>query len=56
MVGGKTTAHAFLFIRPAESLGIPKEELLSTPYLPTTMIEKDELFLLQKYRDRVDTF
>lgn len=48
MVGGKTTAHAFLFIRLAESLGIPKEELLSTPYLPTTVIEKDELFLLQK--------
>ena len=48
MVGGKTTAHAFLFIRLAESLGVPKEELLATLYLPTTVIEKDELFLLQK--------
>lgn len=48
MVGGKTTAHAFLFMRLAESLGVSKEELLSTPYLPTTVIEKDELFLLQK--------
>jgi pyrroloquinoline quinone (PQQ) biosynthesis protein C len=48
MVGGKTTAHAFLFIRLAESLGISQEELLGTVYLPTTVIEKDELFLLQK--------
>ena len=48
MVGGKTTAHAFLFIRLAESLGVPKENLLSTSYLPTTVIEKNELFLLQK--------
>jgi pyrroloquinoline quinone (PQQ) biosynthesis protein C len=48
MVGGKTTAHAFLFTRLAESLGVAKEELFSTVYLPTTVIEKDELFLLQK--------
>ena len=47
-VGGKTTAHAFLFVRLAESLGISKEELFSTKYLPTTVIEKDELFLLQR--------
>ena len=48
MVGGKTTAHAFLFTRLAESLGVPKEELFTTSYLPTTVIEKDELFLLQR--------
>jgi pyrroloquinoline quinone (PQQ) biosynthesis protein C len=47
-VGGKTTAHAFLFIRLAEALGITREELFATEYLPTTMIEKDELFLLQR--------
>lgn len=48
MVGGKTTAHAYLFIRLAEGLGISKEELFSTEYLPTTVIEKNELFLLQR--------
>jgi pyrroloquinoline quinone (PQQ) biosynthesis protein C len=47
-VGGKTTAHAFLFIRLAEALGITRDELFATEYLPTTMIEKDELFLLQR--------
>ena len=47
-VGGKTTAHAFLFIKLAEALGIPKDELFATEYLPTTIIEKDELFLLQR--------
>lgn len=48
MVGGKTTAHAYLFIKLAEGLGISKEELFDTPYLPTTIIEKNELFLLQR--------
>ncbi|MBI4488261.1 MAG: iron-containing redox enzyme family protein [Deltaproteobacteria bacterium] len=48
MVGGKTTAHSLLFVRLAESLGIAKEELFRTAYLPTTVIEKDELFLLQR--------
>ena len=47
-VGGKTTAHAYLFIRLAEKLGISKEELFRTEYLPTTIIEKNELFLLQR--------
>jgi len=47
-VGGKTTAHAYLFIQLAEALGISKEELFSTEYLPTTIIEKNELFLLQR--------
>src|SRR5919198_1349159 len=48
MVGGKTTAHAFLFIKLAEALGLARDELFSTEYLPTTIIEKNELFLLQR--------
>jgi len=48
MVGGKTTAHAYLFIRLAEGLGISREEVFNTDYLPTTIIEKNELFLLQR--------
>ena len=48
MVGGKTTAHAYLFVRLAEALGIARDEIFSTPYLPTTIIEKNELFLLQR--------
>ena len=48
MVGGKTTAHAYLFIKLAEALGIARDELFSTEYLPTTIIEKNELFLLQR--------
>jgi pyrroloquinoline quinone (PQQ) biosynthesis protein C len=47
-VGGKTTAHAFLFVRLAEALGITRDEVFSTEYLPTTIIEKDELFALQR--------
>src|SRR5881296_4751831 len=47
-VGGKTTAHAFLFIRLAEALGVARDQLFSTEYLPTTIIEKNELFLLQR--------
>ncbi len=48
MVGGKTTAHAYLFIRLAEALGVSRDELFSTEYLPTTIIEKNELFFLQR--------
>ena len=48
MVGGKTTAHAYLFVRLAEGLGISKDEVFSTEYLPTTIIEKNELFFLQR--------
>ena len=48
MVGGKTTAHAFLYIRLCEGLGISREEVFGTEYLPTTIIEKNELFLLQR--------
>lgn len=47
-IGGKGTAHAFLFIRLAEALGISRDELFATEYLPTTIIEKNELFLLQR--------
>jgi pyrroloquinoline quinone (PQQ) biosynthesis protein C len=47
-VGGKTTAHAFLFIKLAGELGISRDELFATEYLPTTIIEKNELFLLQR--------
>ena len=47
-IGGKNTAHAFLFVRLAEALGISRDELFATEYLPTTLIEKNELFLLQR--------
>src|SRR5499427_3046155 len=47
-VGGKTTAHAFLFIKLAAALGISRDALFATDYLPTTIIEKNELFLLQR--------
>ena len=47
-VGGKTTAHSLLFVRLCEALGISREEVFSTDYLPTTIIEKNELFLLQR--------
>jgi pyrroloquinoline quinone (PQQ) biosynthesis protein C len=47
-VGGTTTAHAFLFIKLAGALGIARDELFATEYLPTTIIEKNELFLLQR--------
>jgi len=47
-VGGKTTAHSFLFIKLAGALGISRDELFATEYLPTTIIEKNELFLLQR--------
>jgi pyrroloquinoline quinone (PQQ) biosynthesis protein C len=47
-VGGKTTAHSYLFLTLAEALGISRDEIFSTPYLPTTIIEKNELFLLQR--------
>lgn len=48
MVGGTTPAHAYLFIKLAQGLGISKDEVFRTEYLPTTIIEKNELFLLQR--------
>ena len=47
-IGGTTTAHAFLFVRLAEGLGLSRDEVFHTEYLPTTIIEKNELFLLQR--------
>jgi pyrroloquinoline quinone (PQQ) biosynthesis protein C len=47
-VGGQQTAHAFLFVRLGEGLGLSREEIFDTEYLPTTIIEKNELFLLQR--------
>jgi len=47
-VGGTRTAHAFLFVRLCEGLGLSREEVFTTEYLPTTIIEKNELFLLQR--------
>lgn len=47
-IGGKTTAHAFLFVRLAAGLGLSRDEVFHTEYLPTTVIEKNELFLLQR--------
>jgi pyrroloquinoline quinone (PQQ) biosynthesis protein C len=48
LVGGKETAHAFLFVKLAEGLGITEDELFATAYLPHIVIEKNELFQLQR--------
>jgi pyrroloquinoline quinone (PQQ) biosynthesis protein C len=47
-VGGAQTAHSLLFVRLGEALGVSREEIFNTEYLPTTIIEKNELFLLQR--------
>lgn len=47
-LGGKQTAHAYLFVRLCQGLGWSREEVFDTPYLPTTIIEKNELFQLQR--------
>lgn len=47
-IGGKQTAHAYLFVRLCEGLGWSRDEVFATPYLPTTIIEKNELFHLQR--------
>lgn len=47
-IGGKQTAHAYLFVRLCEGLGWSREEVFDTSYLPTTIIEKNELFQLQR--------
>jgi pyrroloquinoline quinone (PQQ) biosynthesis protein C len=47
-IGGKQTAHAYLFVRLCEGLGWSREEVFTTSYLPTTIIEKNELFQLQR--------
>jgi pyrroloquinoline quinone (PQQ) biosynthesis protein C len=47
-IGGKQTAHAYLFVRLCEGLGLTRDEVFTTEYLPTTIIEKNELFMLQR--------
>lgn len=47
-IGGKQTAHAYLFVRLCEGLGWSRDEVFGTAYLPTTIIEKNELFQLQR--------
>jgi pyrroloquinoline quinone (PQQ) biosynthesis protein C len=47
-IGGTQTAHAFLFVRLCEGLGWSRDEVFATDYLPTTIIEKNELFQLQR--------
>ena len=48
LVGGKESAHALLYVKLAEGLGIGQEELFGTEYLPHIVIEKNELFQLQR--------
>jgi pyrroloquinoline quinone (PQQ) biosynthesis protein C len=47
-LGGKQTAHAYLYVRLCEGLGWTRDEVFSTDYLPTTIIEKNELFGMQR--------
>jgi pyrroloquinoline quinone (PQQ) biosynthesis protein C len=47
-LGGKQTAHAYLFVRLCEGLGWSRDEVFETAYLPSTIIEKNELFQLQR--------
>jgi pyrroloquinoline quinone (PQQ) biosynthesis protein C len=47
-IGGTQTAHAFLFVRLCEGIGLTRDQVFNTEYLPTTIIEKNELFLLQR--------
>jgi pyrroloquinoline quinone (PQQ) biosynthesis protein C len=47
-IGGKQTAHAYLYVRLCEALGWSRDEVFGTDYLPTTIIEKNELFQLQR--------
>ncbi len=47
-IGGKQTAHAYLYVRLCEGLGWSRDEVFTTEYLPTTIMEKNELFRLQR--------
>jgi pyrroloquinoline quinone (PQQ) biosynthesis protein C len=47
-IGGKQTGHSILFVRLLEALGFTRDEIFNTDYLPTTIIEKNELFALQR--------
>src|SRR5438128_11873771 len=47
-IGGTQTGHSILFVRLCEALGFTRDEVFNTNYLPTTIIEKNELFALQR--------
>ena len=47
-IGGAQTGHSILFVRLCEALGLTRDEVFATDYLPTTIIERNELFLLQR--------
>jgi pyrroloquinoline quinone (PQQ) biosynthesis protein C len=47
-IGGGQTGHSILFVWLLEALGFTRDEIFSTDYLPTTIIEKNELFALQR--------
>src|SRR5207249_10724610 len=47
-VGGTQTGHSILFVRLCQALGWTRDEVFNTDYLPTTIIEKNELFALQR--------
>ncbi len=47
-VGGMQTGHSILFVRLCEALGWTRDEVFNTDYLPTTIIERNELFALQR--------
>src|SRR5579884_1455353 len=48
LIGGKEPAHALLYVKLAEGLGISADELFGAEYLPHVVIEKNELFQLQR--------
>ena len=48
LVGGKESAHALLYVKLAAGLDIGEDELFGTAYLPHIVIEKNELFQLQR--------
>ena len=47
-IGGKQTAHAYLYVRLCEGLGWTRDDVFATDYLPSTIMEKNELFQLQR--------
>lgn len=48
LIGKQEPAHALLYVQLAEGLGISREALFGTAYLPEIIIEKNELFQLQR--------
>ena len=47
-IGGTQTGHSILFVRLCQALGWTRDEVFNTDYLPTTIIERNELFALQR--------